>query len=156
MAEAKAIYEDMEKGFVKGRLDSYRAMLKDLRDALKDTESSAGKWAKAKDPEAAFAKWNKGYAEDNKELMKAYRELTEKESRGGNVQVLLGGFMTSWEAFNGDLGGNISSNEKFAPALTELRKQLDTIETELDAIEKDESVEADPPPEGKGKKAKKK
>ncbi|MEM6293655.1 MAG: hypothetical protein AAGA54_20440 [Myxococcota bacterium] len=156
MAEAKAIYENMEKGFVKGRLESYRKMVKDLRDALTEVEKASAKWAKAKDPDAAFAKWNEGYKADNKEFMKAYRDLTEKESRGGNVQVLLGGYITAWEAFNGDLGGKIAENEKFAPTLEEMRKQLDALEKELDAIEKDETVEADPAPEGDGKKKKKK
>jgi chromosome segregation ATPase len=156
LAKAKAEYELEEKAFVKGRLEQYRKMAKDLRDAVDSVEKGAAKWAKAKDPDAAFAKWNKGYAEDNKAFMKAYRELTEKESRGGEVQVKLGGFITSWEAFNGDLGGKIAENEKFGPTLEELRKALTALEADLDALEKDETIEADPPADDGGKKKKKK
>lgn len=143
MAEAKKVYEKMEKEFVKGRLDDYRKMVKDLSGALDKVEKASAKWAKTKDPEAAYTKWNEGYSADNKEFMKAYRKLTEKESRGGQVQVLLGGVITGWENFNGDLSGKIAENEKFAPTLEELRKKITELSAELDAIEKDESLEAD-------------
>ena len=158
MAKAKAEYELEEKAFVKGRLDQYRTLVKDLRGALDGVEKGSAKWAKAKDPDAAYGKWNEGYKADNKELMKAYRELTEKESRGGEVQVKLGGFITDWENFNGDLGGKIAENEKFAPTLEEFRKALTALEADLDAIEKDESIEADAPADADdgGKKKKKK
>lgn len=156
MAEAKALYEKDEKAFVKGRLDAYRKMLKDLRGALDSVEKGAAKWAKAKDSDKAFAKFNEGYSKDNKEFMKAYRELTQKESKGGEVQVKLGGFISAWENFNGDLGGKIADNEKFGPTLEDLRKSLTAIETELDAIEKDESIEAQLPKGAKEDDKKKK
>ncbi|MBV1857123.1 MAG: hypothetical protein KUG77_01840 [Nannocystaceae bacterium] len=156
MAEAKAIYEKEEKAFVKGRLESYRKMLKDLRGALDSVEKGATKWAKAKDSDKAFGKFKDGYSADNKAFMKAYRELTEKESRGGDVQVKLGGFISAWENFNGDLSGKIADNEKFGPTLEELRKALTAVEAELDAIEKDESIEAQPPKGAEGDDKKKK
>ncbi len=143
MAEAKAVYEKMEKEFVKGRLEAYRKLVEDLSAALADVEKASAKWAKAKDPEAAYTKWNEGYAADNKEFMKSYRELTEKESRGGQVQVMLGEIITGWENFNGDLGGTIAENENFAPTLEELRKAIKALSDELDAIEADETLEAD-------------
>ncbi len=143
MAEAKQVYEKMEKEFVKGRMDDYRKTVADLSGALDKVEKASAKWAKAKDPEAAYTKWAEGYSADNKEFMKGYRELTEKESRGGQVQVLLGGVITGWENFNGDLSGKIAENEQFAPTLEELRKKIKELSDELDAIEKDESLEAD-------------
>ncbi len=156
LEEAKAVYETMEKGFVKGRLEAYRGLAKDLRTAVDGVEKSAAKWAKAKDPDAAFGKWNEKYTADNKAFMTAYRELTEKESRGGNVQVTLGGLITQWENFNGDLGGKIAEAEGFGPTLEALRKGLDGLDKQLDEIEKDESIEADPAPDGADDKKKKK
>jgi hypothetical protein len=156
MAEAKAIYEKEEKAFVKGRLESYRKMIKDLRDALDSVEKGSAKWAKAKDPDKAFTDFNEGYSADNEVFMKAYRELTEKESKGGDVQVKLGGFIYSWEDFNGDLSGDIAQNEKFVPTLEEFRKALTAIESDLDAIEKDEEIEAQPPSDAEGDDEKKK
>lgn len=147
MAEAKAAYEKEEKAFVKGRLDAYRKMIKELREALDAVEKGAAKWAQAKDPDAAYAKFEAKYAKDNEAFMKSYRELTEKESRGGQVQVELGEFITAWENFNGDLGGTISENEKFEPTLEEMRKALTAIEEQLDAIEQDDSIEPDSPSE---------
>src|SRR5690606_13624577 len=54
IAEAKEAYEKMERGYVKGRVDAYRKLLGDLRKNLDTIEKEAPKWAKAKDPDAAF------------------------------------------------------------------------------------------------------
>lgn len=160
MAEAKAVYEKMERGYVKARLEPYRDLAKQLSASIDGIEKNAKKWAAAKDPDAAFAKWNEGYKKGKKELMTEYRDLTEKESRGGDVQVILGEVITGWENLSGDLSGKVSEAEGFGPTLEALRKGLGNLETKLAEIESDESVEADELPEGakpkkKGKKKKK-
>lgn len=145
MAEAAAKYKQEERAFVKGRLDEFRKLSKELRGRLAAVEKGAAKWAKAKDPDAAHAKWNEKYAKDNKKLMKSYRELTEKGSRGDEVATLLNNFITAWENLNGDLGGKITENEQFTPTMEALGKVLDELDAKLKEIEEDDTVEADVP-----------
>ena len=140
MAEARKKLEREDKMFVKGHLDDFRKITKDLGEALDSVEKGAPKWAKAKDSDAAFNKFNEGYKKDNKELMKAYREMTSNGANGvGSIK--LNGFITDFENFNGDLSGKISENEKFATSLEALRKALTDVNTAIDEIEKDESIE---------------
>lgn len=150
MAEARARLEKEDKAFVKGHKDEFRKLVKDLRTALDDVEAGAKKWAKAKDSDAAFNKFNEGYKADNKAFMKSYRELTSNGANGVGT-LKLGAFITDWENFNGDLGGKIAENENFATSLEALRKALTDVEGVIDEIEKDESIE----PVGGGEEEKK-
>ena len=141
MAEARAKLEREDKGFVKGHAEDFRKIVADLRAGLDDVEKGAAKWAKAKDSDAAFAKFEEDYKKANKDLMKAYNDLTENGANGvGTLQ--LNGFITDWENFNGDLGGKIAENENFATSLEAMRKALTDIEGRIDEIVKDESIEA--------------
>lgn len=154
LAEAKAMYNEMEKGFVKGRLKGYREMTKGLRAKLDAVEKQAPKWAKN---EAAFTKWAEKYKEEVKEFKKAYSELSEKGTRGGDLQVEIATLLSQWDAFNGDLGPKISEAEGFKKTLEALRTKAGEIEKALDEIEKDESIEPEEAPEDdKGGKKKKK
>jgi chromosome segregation ATPase len=158
LEEAKAQYDQMEKGYVKGRLSAYRDLVKGLRDKLDEVEKAAPKWAKN---EAAFKKFSEKYKEDNTAFKKQYDELSEQGNRGGNLQVDLGSLVDEWENFNGDLAPQISEAEGFATTLEGLRTKIGDIEKALDEIEKDETIEADELPEddkdkdgAKGKKKK--
>ena len=154
MAAARKQLEHEDKLFVKGHLDEFRKITKDFRGALDSVEKGAPKWAKAKDSDAAFGKFNEGYKKDNKALMKAYRELTSNGANGvGSIK--LNAFITDFENFNGDLGGKISENEKFASSLEALRKALTDVDTAIDEIEKDESLEAPAEGDAKGEGKKK-
>jgi chromosome segregation ATPase len=150
--EAKAEYEKMERGFIKGRLPAYRDLMKGVRAKLDEVEKAAPKWAKA---EATFEKWNTKYKEDVKALKKTHDELNEKGSRGGNLEVDIGTLLTDWEAFNAELDPKISEAEGFATSLEGLRTKIGEIEKELDAIEKDDTIEPEEP-EGGEKKGDKK
>lgn len=129
-----------DKMFVKGHLDDFRKITKDLGAALNGVEKAAPKWAKAKDSDAAFNKFKESYKKDNKELMKAYREMTSNGANGV-ASIKLNDFITDFENFNGDLSGKISENENFTKSLEALRQALTDVNTAIDEIEKDESIE---------------
>lgn len=155
VAEAKEAYDKMEKGYVKGRVDQYREMLDALGKKLDAIEKAAAKWTKAKDAAGAFAKFEEKYKEEKKEFIDAYMELTEERSRGGNFQVEVDKAVTGWEELVGALGPD-TTEEDVKSATEEIRKQITVVSEELDAIEKDESIEADEvEAEGEGKKKKK-
>ncbi len=140
MAEARKKLEREDKMFVKGHLDDFRKITKDLGKALDSVEKGAPKWAKAKDSDAAFNKFNEGYEKDNKALMKEYREMTS-DGANGVGSIGLNGFISDFENFNGDLAGDIADNENFGESLEALRKALTDVNTAIDEIEKDESIE---------------
>jgi hypothetical protein len=146
-AEAKAAYEASEKSFVKGRTDRYKALFAELRTRLDEVEKQAPKWAKAKDPDKAFGKWSEKYKEGVKTLLDEYDALTEKGSRGGDLQVDLAKVIADWENLNGDLGPKIADAEGFATTLETLRSGLDAIEKIVDDIDKDDTIEPEDAPE---------
>jgi hypothetical protein len=84
--------------------------------------------------------------------MDTYDELTEKRSRGGDMQAQLNRVISTWEDLNGDLDPKISEAEGFSATLESLRKGLDEVEKTLEEIAADESVEAETPPEETPKK----
>jgi hypothetical protein len=143
MAEAKERYEEMEKGYVKGRLPAYRALLASVRKELDAVEKAAASFGKAKDAEGAHAKWAEKYRDKKKALLEEYNELTETGSRGGNLQVELDKAVQGWAGLVAGLSPEVAADEGFPAALAEIRKQFDVVAEELDAIEKDESIEAD-------------
>jgi hypothetical protein len=143
IAEAKATYEIMEKGYVKGRLPAYRALLASLRKEMDAVEKAAAGFAKAKDPQAAHAKFDEKAKETKKTLLDGYDELTDTGSRGGNFQIELDKAVRGWEGLVKELSPEIAADEGFPAALAEIRKQIDAVEAELEAIEKDDSIEAD-------------
>ncbi|MBL4685137.1 MAG: hypothetical protein JKY37_11150 [Nannocystaceae bacterium] len=146
--EAKANIAAMEKGereFVKSRLAKYREMTKGLRGHLDAIEKGAKAWAKAKKPQAAFDKFNKGYKEDKKEFMVAYNDLTENGIRGGAIAATLAKTLRAWGDVNNDLGPEIGKAENFDKSLTDLRALLGEVDKELDAIEKDETLKTEEP-----------
>jgi hypothetical protein len=140
-AEARAAYEASEKSFVKGRVDRYRKLFETLRKKLDQVEKQAPKWASAKDPDAAFGKFQEKYKEETKAFLDEYDELTEKGSRGGDMQAELNKIISTWENLNGDLGPKISEADGFPTTLEAIRKGLDEIEKTIDEIDKDESIE---------------
>lgn len=157
MEEAKAAYDKMERGYIKGKLEDYRGLLADIGKKLDDVEKNAPKWADAKKGEGAFNKFNDKHKKATKALIKSYDDLTEKGSRGGNTQVEIDKLVTGLENLNNDLGPKISEAEGFATTLKALRDQADVISKTLEEIEKDESITAETSEEdGDDKKTKKK
>ena len=142
MEEAKAEYEKMEKGYVKGRLPAYRDLLKAVKAELDDVEKAAPKWVAA---EAAFEKWNGKYKEDVKAIKKKENELTENGSRGGNLQVEMTALFEQWDAINGALEPKISESPDFKTSVDAMRTKIGEIEKQLDEIEKDEAIEPEKP-----------
>jgi hypothetical protein len=77
---------------------------------------------------------------------------------GIDIQAKLIGAFRSFELVNDDLGPELATAEGFATTVADLRKQLDEIDKDLDAIEKDEALKVDETykPEGDAKAEKKK
>ncbi|MEM6990022.1 MAG: hypothetical protein AAF721_05980 [Myxococcota bacterium] len=141
--EAKANMAAMEKGereFVKTRLAKYRGMTKGLRGHLDSVEKGAAAWAKAKDPQKAFDKFNETYKEDKAAFTTAYNELSENGIRGGALAATISKALRAWGDINADLGPEIGKAENFSKSLTDLRALLDDVDKDLDAIEKDETL----------------
>lgn len=154
-AEQIAKYEEMERAFVKGRIERYRKLLTNIGGSLDKVQKTASKWAKKKNPDVAFTKFNKRYKEDVRELVKTYRELSDKESRGGAVQISLRKVIIGWENLNNDLGPKIAEAGGFGTTLEGLRTQINGINKKLDEIENDDSIEPENPPEKKNSKGSK-
>jgi len=148
MEEAKAKYENDSKVYIKERVKDYRKLLDDVRKKLDEIEKAAPKWA---DKPAAFESWNEKYKKDVSKLIKGYDELTAKGSEGGNTQSVLGTAIQAWEDLGRDLGPEISKQEAFATTLAGIRTQLDAVSKEIDAIEKDDTLVAEPAPGEDGK-----
>lgn len=146
LEEAKAEYDKMERGYIKGRLPKYRDLMKNVRAKLEELEKAAPKWAKA---EATFEKWNGKYKEDVKALKKTHSELTENGTRGGNLEVEISTLLSDWDAFNSSLEPKVSEAENFASSLEALKTKVGEIEKELETIEKDDTIEPETP-EGEG------
>lgn len=146
-----------EREYVKTRLAEHRAVLGTLRGLVDKLEKEAPKWPKAKDPAKAYEKFGEGYKEEVKALGESYKKLMESAT-GIDVQAKLSGVMDAFELVNNDLGPELSTAEGFAPAVADVRKRLDELDKELEAIEKDETLKVDETyvPEGDTKGAKKK
>jgi hypothetical protein len=155
VAEAKETYEKMEKGYVKGRLPAYRDLLASLRKELDAVEKAAASIAKAKDAQAASDKFKEKYRDKKKALIDRYDDLTEKGARGGDLQIELDKAVRGWEGVVKELSPEVAADEGFPAALTEIRKQFDVVAEALDAIENDESIEADEVADASGGKKKK-
>jgi archaellum component FlaC len=150
-----AVMRKGEREFVKTRLAEHRAMLKTLRGLLDRVEKEAPKWPKAKDSAKAFEKFAEGYKEEVKALEETNKKLMETAT-GIDIQAKLIGASRSFEVINDDLSPELSTAEGFATSVADLRKQLDEIDKELDAIEKDETLKVDETYKPEGDDAKKK
>ena len=152
-----AVMRKGEREYVKTRLAEHRAMIKTLRGLVDRVEKEAPTWPKAKDPAKAFEKFNEKYKEDVKALDATNKTLMESAT-GIDVQAKLIGAFRSFELVNDDLGPELSTAEGFATTVADLRKQLDEIDKDLDAIEKDDTLKIDETykPEGDAKADKKK
>ena len=150
-----AVMRKGEREYVKTRLAEHRAMLKTLRGLLDRLEKEAPKWPKAKDPAKAYEKFGEGYKEEVKALDEANKKLMEVAT-GIDVQAKLIKAFQAFQTINDDLGPELSAAEGFATSLADLRKQLDEVDKELEAIEKDETLKVDETykPEGGGDKKK--
>lgn len=138
-AENIEVMKKGEREYVKTRLKEHRDMLATLRGLVDSIEKEAPKWAKS---QGAFDKFSEKHKEATDALTETYKGLME----GGaqiDIQAKLVGAFRAFEDLNGDLGPEISAEEGFATAIEDLRKQLDEIDAELEAIEKDESLKVD-------------
>src|SRR5688572_27553267 len=140
-ADNMAAMEKGEREYVKRRVDKYKEMLKRIRELLDGVEKEAAKWAKAKDPQKAFEAFAKTYQEDMKEFLKGYNELTEGGVRGGNFQAKISAAIREWEGLNNSLAADSSGKDEFKAALKATRDGLDGVDKELEAIEKDATLD---------------
>jgi hypothetical protein len=155
---AKENIEVMRKGereYVKTRLAEHRALSKTLRGLVDRVEKEAPKWPKAKDAAKAFEKFAEGYKEEVKAFEASYKKLMEVAT-GIDVQAKLAGVKDAFELVTNDLGPELSTAEGFAAAVAKVRTQLDEIDKELEAIEKDETLKVDAAYVPEGDTAKKK
>jgi archaellum component FlaC len=152
-----AVMRKGEREYVKTRLAEHRAMIETMRGLLAKVEKEAPKWSKAKDPAKAYEKFAAGYKEEVKALDETNKKLMESAT-GIDIQAKLIGASRSFEVIDDDLGPELAAAEGFSTAVADLRKQLDEIVAELDAIEKDETLKVDESyePEGGAPKPKKK
>ncbi|MEX1365164.1 MAG: hypothetical protein AB1Z98_18695 [Nannocystaceae bacterium] len=141
-AENIEAMKKVEREFVKTRLAEHREMMATLRGLVDRVEKEAGKWAKARNAQSAFDKFSEAYKEDTKALDEVYDGLMNNGTQI-DIQAKLVGAFRAFEDLNGDLGPEIAAEEGFATALEGLRKQLDELDADLDAIEKDESLKID-------------
>lgn len=149
LAQANAaMFEKEAREYIKARLPNYRTLLKELRKHLDEIEKQAPKW---KD-QAAFAKYNDKYKKAAKELLTGYDELTTNGEEGGDTQADLSWAMRAWEQLNSDIGPGVADNEALPGALKDIRDRLALVETALDEIEKDETLEVPEPEPAKPKK----
>jgi hypothetical protein len=139
-AENAKMFEKGAREYIKTRLPEYRDLLAELRKHLEDVEKQAPKW---KD-DAAFAKFNDKYKESVKEFLDVYDELTGKGVEGGNTQADIGWAIRAWEALNADLGPGVAENEQLPIAIKDIRDRLDKVDTALNEIEQDETLEINP------------
>lgn len=131
-----AVMRKGEREWVKTRLAEHRQMLGTIRSLLDRAEKSAPKWAKAP---KGFDKFSTKYKEDTKALGEIYKKLMEGGSQI-DIQAKLVAAYRAFENFNNDLGPEISGEEGFPTALADIRTQLDELDKELEAIEKDEAL----------------
>jgi hypothetical protein len=139
-AENAAMFEKAAREYVKTRMKEYRALVADLRKELDGLEKAASKWSTAKNPDSAYAAFDKGYRERVKAITKRYMKLTGNMAEGGNVQVALGKAVRTFEDLNNDLGPAVAEGPRFAEVLKEIRDGFTAVETQLDEIDKDESL----------------
>ncbi|MCX4246299.1 hypothetical protein [Paraliomyxa miuraensis] len=143
-----AVMKKGEREYVKAHLAEHRDLLKSVRGMVDKVEKEAPKWAKAKDAAKAFEKFSEKFKEETKAADESFKKLLEGGGAQIDIQAKLVGAMRNFELLSGDLGPEISAEESFTTAIADLRKELDGIDEELTAIEKDESlkvVEGDEP-----------
>lgn len=144
-AEALAEYVKSEKAYVKGRLKEFRKLTQTMRKRLDTVEKAAPQWLKAKDGDAAVAKFKEKNKEANKQVIDTYDELTEKGSRGGDTIAGLDRAVRQWQDLNSELHPQAAEVEAFPAVLAAIRQQLDEVDAAFQEIEKDDSIEAEAP-----------
>lgn len=138
--EAADMFEKGAREYVKTRLKEYRAFVAELRGYADEVEREAAKWAKAKNPDKAYERWQGKFEKKTKDLDKRYMELTGNMSEGGDTTAKLGKAYRAWERLSGSLSGKIAENERFAGAVQEIRDLLEPLDAMLDDIEKDDTL----------------
>ena len=73
-------------------------------------------------------------------LDKTYMTLTGNMSEGGDTTAKLGKAFRAWEGVKSELGPEITNNERFAPAVQEIRTLLEPVDALLDDIDKDDTL----------------
>ncbi len=154
--ENAAIFEKGAQEYVKTRMGEYRAVVAELGAHVAEIEKKAAKWASAKDPGAAYEKFSGKYKGRAKELTSTYDTLTGRGAEGGSVQVDLGAAFRTWEDLKNALGPKTAQDERFGTTLATIRERLAAVSKALDAIAKDDGLEADENYEPAKKKKKRK
>ncbi|MCA9690401.1 MAG: hypothetical protein R3A51_13440 [Nannocystaceae bacterium] len=139
-AENAKIFEKGAREYIKTRMKEYQLLIADIRKSVDDIEKQSAAWAKAKDPQKAFDKWNGKFRDQAKALIKSYDKVTGHGAEGGFTQAELGPAFRAWEDLKDELGPDIASNDRFAETLKQIREGLDKVEKALTEIDKDESL----------------
>lgn len=138
--ENRKMFEKGEREYVKTRLKEYRKFLADLRGKLDEVEKESAKWAKAKDPDKVYERWQKKAAKKQKEFDKAFMKMTGNMIEGGDTTAKLGKAYRAWEDLFRSLSGKVGDNERFPPAVKKIRDNLEPVDALLDDIEKDDTL----------------
>lgn len=139
-AENAAMFEKGAREYIKTRMPEYRELVKAFRGFLDQIEKKAPKWKDDK----AFDKFDEKYAEQVKDFSDTYDTLTGRGVEGGYTQADLSAAFRDFEQLNADIGPGVADNEAFPEALKRIRERLDKVETSLDDIDKDETLEVNP------------
>ncbi|MEZ4382633.1 MAG: hypothetical protein R3A79_14945 [Nannocystaceae bacterium] len=141
--EKAKVAAEMEKGereFVKTRLKEFRDLNQDFGAKIDELDKGVEKFAKAKDPEKAFAKFKEKFMKPARALMKTQAKLTENNARGGRTNELLIMGLRTWDDLLNDLSADIADNERYPEIMKELREQQAKVTEALDDIDKDEDL----------------
>jgi hypothetical protein len=139
-AENAKMFEKGAREHVKTKLEGYREVVATLTSNLDEIDKESKKWLKAKDPAKAHEKWAKKKEKANKELEKLYMDISGNMSEGGDTTAKLGKAYRGYTELFGNLGGKVAENERFPPAVEDIRKDLETVVGLLDDIEKDDTL----------------
>ena len=141
--EAKTEMEESSKKYVKAKLDDFKGLAADLTKMVDDIEAGAAKWAKAKDPDKAFEKFEPELKERVKAYEEAFKKTTNEGIEGGNTTAHLTRAFEEFKILRAGLSGKVGENEKLPGVVTKVRDAIAVVTKELEEIEKDDSIVPD-------------
>ena len=139
-AEKAQAREQGGRQYVREHLAAYRGLVRALRRSVDDSDRSARRWARSRDPQRAYRRWREVRGRMFADLSKRYREVRREGVDAGTTQTLIERIYGAWEDVHNDLGGDAAEQERFTAVILELRDDLDAADLALDEIEHDEDL----------------